>query len=85
MAVRGYKKASDKQKLEEISASSLKMSNPVMLLVVKVKFISERTNLHNLKKVRMRKQREKGPQRRLKRKKLFKKSVILNRRATVTA
>lgn len=79
MAVRGYKKASDKQKLEEISASSLKMSNPVMLLVVKVKFISERTNLHNLKKVRMRKQREKGLQRRLKRKKLFKKSVILKR------
>ena len=76
MAVRGYKKASDKQKLEEISASSLKMSNPVMLLVVKVKFISERTNLHNFKKVRLREQREKGPQIRLKRKKLFKKSVI---------
>ena len=47
MAVRGYKKASDKQKLEEIPASSLKMSNPVVLLVVKVKCISERTNLHN--------------------------------------
>ena len=64
------------------------MSNPAVLLVVKLKFISERaqhTCTIKIKKVRSRKQRERGPQRRLKRKKLLKRSVILKRGATVTA
>ena len=64
------------------------MSNPAVLLVVKLKFISERaqhTYTIKIKKVRSRKQRERGPQRRLKRKKLLKRSVILKRGATVTA
>lgn len=60
----------------KISASSLNMSNPIMLLVVKAEFMIEGTNLHNKKRrVKWEKQREKGGlQKRLQKGKTFKKS-----------